>query len=206
MFSMPLAVARERDRLSVGGEARLRVVGGPRGERLRGAARDRERVDVAEDVEDERLPVGRDVDRGPGRLAGVKEILRASGRGLLMSAAGRASSCPSRRFLRGGRRSQTERQAEARTTRDGQRLSHPCLLIFFVAVELEARKRGLSPSPLGEACEYGTRSATICPRMRGVSDSALLGRWSSLRCFYFANPLTLALLRHRPAPRPGPGG
>ena len=65
----PAAVAGEGDRPPVGREARLRVPGRARSQTLRAATRDRQRVEVAQQVEDQRRAVGRHVHRRPGRFA-----------------------------------------------------------------------------------------------------------------------------------------
>ena len=62
------AVRSEGDQPPVGREARLLVVGEPRGDPGRSAAGDRHRVDVAEQVERHRAPVGAHVDVHPRSL------------------------------------------------------------------------------------------------------------------------------------------
>ena len=146
------AVARERDRLAVRGEARLRVVGGARGQGLRGPAADRHRVDVAEEIEDDRLPVGRDVERRPGSLArrecdlpgvGARRVDVGGGVFLL-------------RVLRriggeGGESGDGEQKGEDRPQRR-QRLAHPYLLQLSARSGPGPGKRGLSPAPR-RACQ-----------------------------------------------------
>ncbi len=69
------AVRDEDDFGAVRAVARLALEGGAGEERGRGAALDGERVEVAEEVEDEGGPVRADVDGDPGALAGGKADL-----------------------------------------------------------------------------------------------------------------------------------
>ena len=67
-----IAVADESDLLAVRTEARLHVEGGAACNARRAAAGDRDRVDVAEQVEDHGRPIGRDVDVHPGTFTGLE--------------------------------------------------------------------------------------------------------------------------------------
>ena len=65
------ATVRDEDDFgAVGAEARLALEGGADEERSRGAAVDGERVEIAEEVEDEGGAIRADVDRDPGALVG----------------------------------------------------------------------------------------------------------------------------------------
>jgi len=65
-----VAVAHEDDALALRGEARLHVVALAARDARRLAAVDRQRVEVAEELEDDRLAVGGEVERDPGPLVG----------------------------------------------------------------------------------------------------------------------------------------
>ena len=65
-------VRHEHHLRAVGAVARLRVVGHPLGERGRVAAGERDRVEVAQQVEDDGPAVRADVDGDPGPLVGVQ--------------------------------------------------------------------------------------------------------------------------------------
>ena len=71
----PVTVARERDALAVGAEARLHVEGGPARDpcrRRRPRSSDRHHVDVAEQIEDHLPAVGADVEVHPRAFGGVE--------------------------------------------------------------------------------------------------------------------------------------
>ena len=68
----PVAVGDEDHLRAVGAVARLGVVGHPLGQRGRVAARERDRVEVAQQVEDDGPAVRADVDRDPRPLVGVE--------------------------------------------------------------------------------------------------------------------------------------
>ena len=80
------AVRGEDHAGTVGTEARLSVQGHALGERCSGAAGDRECVEVAEEVEDEGLAVGADVDRHPRALgeAGLDGAAGGEGKAFLL--------------------------------------------------------------------------------------------------------------------------
>ena len=63
-----VAIADEDKFLAVRRERRLHVVGLAAGDPLRLAAADRQRVEIAEQLEDDRLTIRRQIERQPGRL------------------------------------------------------------------------------------------------------------------------------------------
>ena len=73
-----VAVAHEDDLRSVGRVARLLIPAHAARDARGFAAGDRDRIQVAEDVEDDRLPIGRDVERDPRRFVG-RELERPRG-------------------------------------------------------------------------------------------------------------------------------
>ena len=74
----PRAIAHEHDRLAVRREPRLAVEARATRYALGRAAANRERVDVAEQVEDDRPPIGRNVERHPRPFVG-RELERPRG-------------------------------------------------------------------------------------------------------------------------------
>jgi hypothetical protein len=77
------AVGHERDPFAVGRKTRLMLISEAFGDPRRGAALDRHRIDVAEQVEGDRPPVGRDIDIHPAPFVDRKLSLsrrKAGGR------------------------------------------------------------------------------------------------------------------------------
>jgi hypothetical protein len=66
------AIADEHDALAIGREARLTIEPHPTREARGFSARDRQRVQIAHEVEDDRASVGRDVERHPRPFVGVE--------------------------------------------------------------------------------------------------------------------------------------
>ena len=97
-FSTPRAIGQKRDRLAVGRVGRLALERQPAHDARRLAALDRQRVEIAEHVEDDRAAVGRHVERWPchfvggelDRLGGLEDqtLGRSVALGLFLAAGG----------------------------------------------------------------------------------------------------------------------
>ena len=192
------AIAEERDRLAVGRPRRLAFERQPADDARGRAAVDRQRVEIAEHVEDDRPAVGRDVHRRPRHFVG-RELDRAGGledqflRPALVAGFLLLRAKPAARARRKGTPHDGERHNErrrAKTTSHASRIQadsvaeigererrqrragrHQHVLAAVDHVGDRARRRATSRSGSArDSCRSSRRTPSSCPSRRRTRD------------------------------------